>query len=330
MAFLFVGSQLGRRLPSDPSSRRRPCLWLAVVTHSDYLMGSVLLQGTCTPSIHAHAGRTTTACSGRRCAPQLMLSVSRASQQGGILVEAMRLELAAMCEAFALDGAADAAAAPRVSEAYIPYVPEGWNGVLVLAEAQNLGARNQGYVDWLEKLPRELRVRRLEQWPDGSLAVGPWDDGTLKLAVEAALQVDATKVAVSNAVPWAVVSSGGANVNPLPTAQAKASELWAAMLMRMRPRSIVTAGKVARTVVRDALRGVEPTPAVFHWALPSPRVVGPLSIMLRKDSLLERFPEVAKVLAARPAWLDGAADARQVFYACMAVSASGPGGSGAG
>jgi hypothetical protein len=30
MAFLFVGSQLGRRLPSDLPSRRRPCLRLAV------------------------------------------------------------------------------------------------------------------------------------------------------------------------------------------------------------------------------------------------------------------------------------------------------------
>ena len=36
----------------------------------------VLLQGTFTPSVHAHAGRTT-ACSGRRFAPPLMLSVTQ-------------------------------------------------------------------------------------------------------------------------------------------------------------------------------------------------------------------------------------------------------------
>jgi hypothetical protein len=46
MAFLFVSSQLGRRLPSDPSSRKRPCPWLAVTAHT---VGLVLLQGTSTP-----------------------------------------------------------------------------------------------------------------------------------------------------------------------------------------------------------------------------------------------------------------------------------------
>ena len=62
MTFLFVGSSVCRWLPSDPSSRKRPCLKLGVIRHSAPRVSSiwtlVLLQGTFTPLVHAHAGRT--------------------------------------------------------------------------------------------------------------------------------------------------------------------------------------------------------------------------------------------------------------------------------
>jgi hypothetical protein len=62
MTFLFVGSQLCRRLPSDPPSRERPCLKLVVVVSRLRYLSSiwtlVLRQGTFTPLVHARAGRT--------------------------------------------------------------------------------------------------------------------------------------------------------------------------------------------------------------------------------------------------------------------------------
>jgi hypothetical protein len=69
MTFLFVGSQLCRRLPSDPPSRERPCLKLVVVVSRLRYLSSiwtlVLRQGTFTPLVHARAGRTQPPRSGR-------------------------------------------------------------------------------------------------------------------------------------------------------------------------------------------------------------------------------------------------------------------------
>jgi len=62
MTFLFVGSSVCRWLPPDPSSQKRPCLKLGVIRLSAPRVSSiwtlVLLQGTFTPLVHAHAGRT--------------------------------------------------------------------------------------------------------------------------------------------------------------------------------------------------------------------------------------------------------------------------------
>ena len=60
MMFLFVALQICRWLPSDPSSRKRPCLKLEVVItrNFSFIWMLVLLQGTFTPLVLAHAGRT--------------------------------------------------------------------------------------------------------------------------------------------------------------------------------------------------------------------------------------------------------------------------------
>jgi hypothetical protein len=60
MMFLFVALQFCRWLPPDPSSRKRPCLKLEVgITRNfSFIWMLVLLQGTCTPLVLAHAGRT--------------------------------------------------------------------------------------------------------------------------------------------------------------------------------------------------------------------------------------------------------------------------------
>jgi hypothetical protein len=68
MTFLFVGAQVCRPLPSDIPSRKCPCLKLVVsVTRICNLIiwTLVLLQGTFTPLVHAHAGRTQPDRSGR-------------------------------------------------------------------------------------------------------------------------------------------------------------------------------------------------------------------------------------------------------------------------
>ena len=91
-----------------------------------------------------------------------------------------------------------------VREPYLPHVPENWNGVLVLAEAQQLAGAHT-YREWLNGLPSEQRMIRLSlKSPDG-VGVGPWDNGIVKLALKAMLpEIDVEQTAVSNAVPWFV------------------------------------------------------------------------------------------------------------------------------
>lgn len=202
-------------------------------------------------------------------------------------------------------------------EPYIPYLPATWNGLLVLAEAQNLSASNRGYVD-------ELRARRAAH-PEALLTrlggeegvgVGPWDDGVLKLAVEAALGVDAAQTAVSNAVPWSRLETPSRNIGPDKDVEAFAVEFWKELLPIIAPSEIVTAGKVAKLVIRRALPKSQRGRQVW-WRLPSPNMLSRVSGMFDRSDLLSRYPEVAEVLVRQPDWGPRLND---VFYACHAVS----------
>ena len=100
-----------------------------------------------------------------------------------------------------------------LKEPYIPYIPQPWNGVLVLAESQNLSSENTEHVETLREMSPAERILRLRASPD-YVGVYPWDDGSLKLAIEASLQVKAAEVGVSNAVLWSQRGANGENVNP--------------------------------------------------------------------------------------------------------------------
>src|SRR3989442_14810132 len=91
-----------------------------------------------------------------------------------------------------------------VPEPYIPLIPEPWNGTLVLAEAQNLAGKNGNYPIGLKAASSEARIRRLGR--NGQVGVGPWDNGSLKLAVEAALQLRTAECAILNGIPWSLVN----------------------------------------------------------------------------------------------------------------------------
>jgi hypothetical protein len=208
-----------------------------------------------------------------------------------------------------------------VPEPYIPYIPQGWNGVLVLAEAQNLSRTYSGYAADLKSLPRELRVRRLGYWP-GLVGIQPWDNGPLRLAVAASLGADPDATAASNAVLWSITGSDGKkNENPREKFKERSIELWGKMLDVIRPEYMITAGAVAREVTKGALCRTSASPKVVSWTLPSPRVLQPLSSMVAADELRRRFPEVDDAIRRRPEWAENPPEAPHVFYACLAVVA---------
>lgn len=207
-----------------------------------------------------------------------------------------------------------------VPEPYIPHVPDGWTGTLVLAEAQNHSRIAGDYVTRLLALAPRDRILRLGFLED--LGVHPWDDGHLKLAVNAVFDLLPEEVAVSNAVLWSCLSASGANASPPPPLVTLSARLWATMLTVLRPTRIVTAGRVAERVVRNARRLA---PLKFHhvvWPLPSPRVLKPVAGFLYAEDLMAHYPVVATAWGSHREWVVPSAQATAVFYACLATSAT--------
>ena len=222
--------------------------------------------------------------------------------------------LAALCRRYVLDSHSLVV----VPEPYIPLIPEQWNGTLVLAEAQNLAGKNGNYPTWLKAASPEARIRRLGR--SGHIGVGPWDDGSLKLAVEAALQLRAAECAISNGIPWSLVNSDGNNQNPSKDLVARSAALWAEMLAVLQPAHLVTVGMKAHAVVSEALKGSQLKLKRTTWALPSPRLLSPLARMVNETDLLQRFPEVKRVVKMHPEWLQGSNRRNKILFTCLAVS----------
>ena len=122
--------------------------------------------------------------------------------------QGLRIELLAVCREFAKAPPEGAV----FREPYVPYISDSWNGVLTLAEAQNLAGEE--YRTRLEQLGPDGRFERLQHGDGkGGLGIEPWDNGLLKVGLMAAHpELDVEEVAVSNAVPWSWVKDGRKNV----------------------------------------------------------------------------------------------------------------------
>ncbi len=207
-------------------------------------------------------------------------------------------------------------------EPYVPYIPDCWNGALVLSEAQNHGIRSIRYVEWLRTLsPTDLR-KRLYLGSGEAIGIQPWDDCTLKIVVSL-IGLDPGKCAVSNAVPWSRVGSSGANSNPSGEMTEAAVGHLKKMLAVMNPTLIVTAGTPARKIAHAALDQSACKPRLIALRSASPTLLNKVVGMFAVDDLLNRFPEVKRLLEEKPAWFESAKEAK-VFYACHALSMAGP------
>ena len=207
-----------------------------------------------------------------------------------------------------------------ISEPYIPYIPNDWNGVLVLAESQNLSSSHSDYVDYLNSLIPDKRMCRLGMYDD-EIGVWPWDDGALKLAVEAAFSIKAEETAVSNAVLWSKRTDSEANDNPNASMKDASVTLWTEMLDILKPKLklVVCSGNVADEVIeRTNWDGCKTKKRKLR--LPSTQAMSRVSGMFEEDDLLMRYPEVKKVLDAHPKWGEGNYKRNKIFFACHAVS----------
>ena len=191
-----------------------------------------------------------------------------------------------------------------VPEPYIPYVPENWNRGLVLAEAQNHGAKSHDYLTWLREQDSTTRMLRLYARGDG-LGCQPWDDGSLKLAV-------------ANAVLWSRIDRAKRNDNPSKRMERNSVKVWCEFLEILSPEWVVTAGKVARMIIdQTQYQGCR-----LSLKLPSPSYLSRVSGLFDEEDLLQRYPEVLEVMEGRPELLRGGYRRNKIFFACHAVSSA--------
>ena len=219
-------------------------------------------------------------------------------------------------------------------EPYLPYQPENWNGILVLAESQVIRDKEEDYAKWLQKLTPEQRMTRLRRkdpippYPDkrDKIGIGPWDDGTIKLALQAIfkgakLGLELENVAISNAVPW-TRKSGGKNLNPGEEMQVKAAKFWEEIVAVWKPdiKALVVLGNVAERVMRKAGVLEKYKKNWLKLRLPSPNAINRVSGMFETDDLNARFPEVRGALNTLEMGENVQQYKMKVFFACHAVS----------
>ena len=205
-----------------------------------------------------------------------------------------------------------------VPEPYIPYVPEGWNRTLVLAEAQNHAAGT--YLSRLLALSKHNRVIRLSL--DEKLGIQPWDDGCLKIAVRATLGLMPETTAVSNAVLWSLVNAKGTNANPSKELINQSTLLWSKMLDILKPERVVTAGRVAEKIVKCAAKKCKVQFKHEVWPLPSPRVLRPLLGYMNEKILLRHYPEISRIKNDVSRWVTEPKREKAIFYATLAINAT--------
>ncbi len=202
-----------------------------------------------------------------------------------------------------------------IREPYIPYLPNNWNKVLILAESQNLSSSNKGYVQSLNSLTATERMNRLGRGGDG-IGVYPWDDGSLKLAIEAAFGIVAEETAVSNAVLWSQQGHSNQNINPAHDLQSRSSELWAEMLELLKPDLVICSGNIANSVIANTRWSGN----IIKLRLPSKTAMSRVSGIFDESDLLQRYPEVEAILDLHPEWASGSYRRNKIFFACHAVS----------
>ncbi|MCI0696952.1 hypothetical protein L0337_33720 [candidate division KSB1 bacterium] len=208
-----------------------------------------------------------------------------------------------------------------ISEPYIPYFPDAWNGILVLAEAQNLSRSNSAYVNELKNLSSDERIKRLYRSNGvGDLGIAPWDDASLKLAVESVFDAKAENTAASNAVLWSQVTTTKNNTNPSNELIERSIKLWIELIPIIKLDHVITAGSIAQQVITRTKQAISGSWKHTSFRLPARTAMSRISGLFRDTDLLKRYPEVASVLEKHPEWIPKKYRQNKIFFACHAVS----------
>jgi hypothetical protein len=137
-----------------------------------------------------------------------------------------------------------------VSEPYIPYIPENWNGVLVLFEAQNLSGSNKGIEAYRNAVKGDPynRLGKRDFKKEG-IGITPWDEGWMDLPLKACYpKHEIEDYAVGNAVLWSLAKNGK-NISPTKELKESSNNIWEQMLKVSLPDKIIAVGSVAQEII---------------------------------------------------------------------------------
>lgn len=241
-----------------------------------------------------------------------MQSIRLYKRDNKMYIREFRKKLIEICQSY---GAYKGSTKIVVDTPYIPYIPDNWNGVLVLAEAQNLSIDDYKDFEELKKICRlypdqDDSKNYDDSCPYSNLQIQPWQDGSIPLALKAALNLDPYQTAVCNACLWSL-RENGKNVNPNDEMQRLSRALWQEMWKELCGdiKRVICCGSIAKSIFNfaepDCLR------------LSSPNALSRVSGMFTEEDLFERYPEVKEVFAH---FKDSAYRRNKIFYACHAVS----------
>lgn len=215
-----------------------------------------------------------------------------------------------------------------IPEPYLPFIPGrggsgAWNGILVLAESQNLSDTYGLYRRRLLAASPDERIHRLYWEPQ--VHIKPWDDGSLKLAVSAAFETNPESFAVSNAVMWSIKTTGGSNKTPDKRLQDSSVDLWKAMLPILAPTQIVTTGAVAGNLMARVKGELSASWEHIRLCSASPMHLNRQTGKLDVGDCLRRHPEIRALLEIHPEYVTKYRK-NKIYFAAEAIKAVRPNG----
>lgn len=204
-----------------------------------------------------------------------------------------------------------------IQEAYLPYIPKEWNGILFVAEAQSLTKSNP-YRDQLEGMESEDLLVRLNHDEivrngNNNIGVGPWNTGYPQFALKILSNEHAVNhMAVGNAVVWTHDTQN--NVNPNDELIDRSKKIWKQLIddtsFGERLKLVIASGSISHRVFWNLSdRTKDRILYLIHTSY-----LKRVQNIFSPQELLARFPEVKDALASKTP------DHSKVFFACHVIS----------
>ncbi len=210
---------------------------------------------------------------------------------------------------------------------YAPYIPNGWNGILVLGISQHINIKNKGNKVYreslLDALDDDLIFRLGNQEITGQksekfIGVVPWDDGFLKIAMLSCFpEFKSNQYGVSNTIPWELsMDDRQRNI----FLEYKAIAFWKEILPILKPKYIICLGDTAKNIFQFT-NYFENTDCKLFNLIAVSSLTQVINLFDEND-ILSRYPEVINAINSNPSLIHRSKMSKRYYivFAAHAVS----------